>query len=102
MVSSLEVMFTHFAKAVMLLSAAWLLSDRPAVAGRLSSSLTPGRAQEFSRDLVRVDSQDFFRIGHERFEQEIQLFNRKRFTSKEPLLKIHQLPQVEKPSSLER
>ena len=88
-------MFTHFAKAMML-SAAWLLSDHPAVAGPVSSSLTPARAQEFSRDLVRVDSQDFFRIGHERFEQEIQLFNSKRFTSKEPLLKIQQLPQVEK------
>ena len=92
-------MFTHFAKAVALLSSAtWLLSGYPALAGHVSSGLTPARAQEFSRDLVRVDSQDFFRIGHERFEQEIQLFSQKRFTSKKPLLKIQQLPQVEGPS----
>ena len=97
--SSLEAMFTHFAKAIaLLLSATWLLSGNSALAGYVSSSLTPARAQEFSRDLVHVDSQDFFRIGHERFEQEIQLFNRKRFTLKEPLLKIQQLPQMEKPS----
>jgi hypothetical protein len=88
--------FTRSAKVVtVVLSAAWLLNGYPAMAGQVSGRLTPARASEFYSDLVRNDSLDFFRLGNERFEREIQLFNQKRFTSKTPLLKIRQMPQIQ-------
>lgn len=50
--------------------------------------ITPAQAHQFSRDLIRSDSQDFFNQGRERLEREIQILNQQRFSSSTPLLKV--------------
>ena len=48
--------------------------------------------QQFSRDLVQTDSQDFFRQGNARIEREIQVLQRRRLPVSGPLLKINVVP----------
>jgi len=52
--------------------------------------ITPAQANQFSRDLIRSDSQDFFNQGRERLEREIQILNQERFSPSTPLLKVEE------------
>lgn len=71
-----------------------LNGQSPVLAQRVSVPPTRFEAQQFSRDLTRSQSQDFFVQGQNQFEREIRNLNDKRFSSSTPVLKIESMPQV--------
>jgi hypothetical protein len=70
--------------------------------------LTPLQRQQFSRDLVPSNAQDFFKAGQITLEQEVRLLTRPRSPLNENLLKVREgslpLPTtpVEQPNLLPR
>lgn len=77
---------------VLLLSTVALLKGQAfAIARSESVHLAPGQAQSLSRDLVHLNSQDFFNQGQYQFEREIQSLSQKKHQTT-PLLKIDANP----------
>lgn len=77
-----------------ILSAVSLIDGQaPALAQRQSIRISPAQARQFSHDLIRSSSQDFFAQGRENFEAEIKILTEKRLFSQPPVLKIEQSSQ---------
>lgn len=79
---------------IVILAISLLNEQAPALAQRPFIRLTPTQAQEFSRDLVRSTSLDFFRQGQGKFEEEIRILTEESLFSPTPILKIEQVPQL--------
>ncbi|MBD2022489.1 hypothetical protein H6F43_20115 [Leptolyngbya sp. FACHB-36] len=72
-----------------------LLGSSASNAGPAIDRLTPTQIQQFSRDLVRPSSRDFFEEGQRQLDREVQLLTQQRLFT-EGLLKVSQdvnLPQ---------
>lgn len=81
--------------AVVLSGISLLNRQAPALAQLHSIRISPAQAQQFSRDLVRSNSQDFFTQGRDQFEREIRIITQKRLFPPTPVLKIERIPQLE-------
>lgn len=83
---------------VLAFAVALLLSEQ-AYAHAGQKQITSTQAQKLSGDLAQTDSQDFFRQGQSRLEQEIQLLRQRQLTATQPLLSLDQAMPGEKDHS---
>jgi hypothetical protein len=72
-----------------------IVGQSPAYALQETPRLTATQIQNFSRDLVPRNSQDFFNEGQELIEREIQILQERRDSSKKPILKVNPQPEIE-------
>lgn len=73
----------------------WLSLPTSVNAQTAPRSFTPSQLQQLRNDLIRTQSEDFFREGAEQFEREIELLTREIFLSSESLLKVDPNLQME-------